>query len=250
MRARISSGLSGAALVAVARVMPWRALSSRRNSAATVRQLMDPAAPEHQPIRLRTGLLTDLAEDGLAPSPSRDSSGAAGLASIRPTSLVGRDARGRVELGPPRLDRVVTHGHLEGGLGVAAWRPVSSVGAISSSSRPTPAVLRNSSTRRRWRSSVIVSPTTLPAASRARSATSAADVGDRAGLLGLDLRRRPGRAGARAPRGSRRCPRHASPGRPSGRGPGSRSPRGEPRSAWRHARPPRSPDRDGPARRP
>ena len=49
VRARTSSAVSGAALVAVATVMPWRALSRRRNSAATLRQLLDPAAPEHQP---------------------------------------------------------------------------------------------------------------------------------------------------------------------------------------------------------
>src|SRR6185312_13440441 len=87
-----------------------------------------------------------------------------------PDALVGDDARGHVELGPPCLEGVVARGHLEGGLRVATCGRFPTSHQFFES--PTPDVFRNSSTRRRWRSSVIVSPRTLPAARRARSATS------------------------------------------------------------------------------
>ena len=50
----------------------------------------------------------------------RVSSGMAGLARARPMRSSADDRCGRVELLAPGLDRVVAHGHLEGGLGVAA----------------------------------------------------------------------------------------------------------------------------------
>ena len=96
---------------------------------------------------------------------------------------------GLVELAPPGVDRAVAQGDLEGGLRVASsgrgragHQPLASAPGVSR---------RNSSTRRRWRWSLIVSPTTRPAAARARSATSARRSDERALLLRLDVGGRP-----------------------------------------------------------
>ena len=127
-------------------------------------------------MRLSTGLLTDLAEDGLGHlGPRLERRRPGWPACARPRSSAD-DRRGRVELGAPRLDACRRAGRPRRRPRRSGARPCRggpSAVAISSSTRRRRSVRRNSSTRRRWRSSVIVSPTTLPAASRARSATSA-----------------------------------------------------------------------------
>ena len=135
------------------------------------RQLVDPAAPQHQPDQVEHGLADRRPEDATWPSRPRCSSGSAGW----PAS--GRRAR-RPRSPRPCRARSATPRRCR-----RAWpprrRPLRSGvqpslrRAISSSRPRRRTVSRNSSTSRRWRSSVIVSPTTLLAASRARSATSA-----------------------------------------------------------------------------
>ena len=232
--------------------MPWRALSRRRNSAATVGSCWIRPRRSISPIRLRTGLLTTLPKMDSRHLGRAISSGAAGFASIRPTSSSAAISPAASSSARHVCDRVVTHGHLEGGLGVAASSGVAGGHqslAISSSRRPcrrcsgiprrdAAGARRSWSPRRPCRPPAARGRRPRPGRPRSRGSSPPRSP------------RRPGRAGARAPRGSRRYPRHACPGRPSGHGPGSRSPRGAPRRAWRHARPPRCPDRDGPARRP
>ena len=71
-------------------------------------------------MRLSTGWLTDAPKMDFGHLDPRSRAARAGLASMRPTRSSATIARGRVELRAPRLDGVVAHGHLEGGLCVAA----------------------------------------------------------------------------------------------------------------------------------
>ena len=108
------------------------------------------------------------------------------------------ELHGQAKLRQPRVERPVAAGDLaaqprRSGAPRSSGRPSGGrlVGrAPPAAGPPTADSARNSSTRRRCRSLLIVSPTTRPAASRARSATSARRVGDRPDLLGLDLGRR------------------------------------------------------------
>ena len=168
-------------------VMPWRALSSRRNSAATRGSSLDPAAPEHQPDEVEDGPADGLAEDRighLGPRLERDGR----VGQHAPDALVGRDRRGVSSSVAPCLDRVVARGDLEGGLGVAACgRFASGHQFLEFFDPPDAGPRRNSSTRRRWRSSVIVSPTTLLGREEGQIGDLGPDVRDRARLLRLDL---------------------------------------------------------------
>src|SRR5690349_14397440 len=81
---------------------------------------------------------------------------------------------GEVKAARVCVERVVARGQLERGLGVAAPRGLGCPGHGRAAYFAVPEVgsARNSSTRRRWRWSVMVSRTTRPAAWRASSATS------------------------------------------------------------------------------
>ena len=139
-------------------------------------------------MRLRAGRLTVLPKIGSAIS-VRVSSATAGLASgARPSRprrsrQRRRDRRARSRrcrrAGRPR--RRPRHS------GARRCRVRPSASAISCWIRRCRSSRRNSSTRRRWRSSVIVSPTTLPAASEGQVGDLGPDVRDGARLLGLDL---------------------------------------------------------------
>ena len=94
-----------------------------------------------------------------------------GLASARPTRSSATIAAAASSSARHASTVVVAHGHLEGRLGVAARGRLST--SHQSDEPRTAEPSRNSSTRRRSRSLVMVSPTTRPAACRARSATSA-----------------------------------------------------------------------------
>src|SRR5215204_4557169 len=84
VRASSSAGVSSAAEVALARVMPWRWLSSRRNSAATRGSCSIRRRCNMSRIRLSTGRLTAF-ESAFSTSASRSSRATAGLDSMRAT---------------------------------------------------------------------------------------------------------------------------------------------------------------------
>ena len=152
------------------------------------RQLLDPTPPQQQLDEVLDGSATRCPRAARSTAADRWSMGMAGLDEGAHGSLVAEHGRGRVQLGPPRLERAVTLGDLEGGLRVAARAAVpSGHGQLLRSPPSVRRSARNSWTSRRWRSSVIDSPTTRPAAARARSATSPRSSRDGARLLRLDL---------------------------------------------------------------
>ena len=169
--ASTSSASRGAALVTVAWTMLLRWSSSRRNSAATrgscsIRPRLSRRSTRVQdrPAERGEHLLRDI-------EPLIERNRRVGEHTLE---LVGRGRLGRrVELLAPRLDGAVAQGDLEGGVREAAR------GTVPASHQPLvlpfgPELIsvRNSATRRRSRSVFSVSPTTLLAAWRARSATS------------------------------------------------------------------------------
>ena len=169
--------------------MPWRALSSRRNSAATRGSWSIRPRRSISPIRLRTGCPTTLPNDRLGHLDARLERDRR-VGEHAPDPLVGGDRRGGVELGPPRLDRVVTLGDLEGGLGVAARGRVAAGHQAARHQLfgpPTPDV----------RQELLDEPALalvghrladdLAGGEQREVGDLGPDVGDRAGLLGLDL---------------------------------------------------------------
>src|SRR3954469_2857385 len=135
------------------------------------RQVLDPAAAKQQPDEIGSShghAVPEQFVEGGRPALDRDR----WVGEYVERALIAGEARGNVEIGPPRFERAVTRRHLEGGFGVAACRSVSPSHQFLASPSCVEAA-RNSLTRRRCRSSVIDSPTTQLAAARARSATSA-----------------------------------------------------------------------------
>ena len=233
VRARTSSGVSGAALVAVAWVMPWRRSSRRRNSAATRGSSSIRPRRSSSRIEVRDACAGDAVPEQLGRRRS--------AASLERDGRVGEDVEGplvaqrgccHIELGAPTT-RACRH----------AWPPRRRprrngarrcFGEPSVRSRSPSCVggaSRNSSTSRRCRSSVIVSPTTRPAAAQRQVGDLGAQLADGALLLGLDLGGRALAHPLELLTGRGDVGVAASPGRPSGRGPGCRSPRGAPRPA-------------------
>src|SRR5258706_3756141 len=133
-------------------------------------QLLDPAAPDEQQDEVADGSAQrgeDLLSDGHALLERDRRVGEDAL------QLAGRRGRGGgLELLAPRIDRTVTQGDLERGVGVAARGGVASGHQLLEPPAGPLVSARKSETRRFSRSPVMVSPTTLPAARRARSATS------------------------------------------------------------------------------
>src|SRR3954454_42533 len=134
-------------------------------------QVLDPAAAKQQPDEIGSSpghAVPEQFVEGGRPALDRDR----WVGEYVERALIAGEARGNVEIGPPRFERAVTRRHLEGGFGVAACSSVSPSHQFLASPSCVEAA-RNSLTRRPCRSSVIDSPTTRLAAARARSATSA-----------------------------------------------------------------------------
>ena len=153
--------------------MPCRSSSRRRNSAATRGSSSIRPRRSRSRTRFRTGpddALPRVPGQHLRPVLERDRPGWPGHARA---PVVGHDRGGGVELAPPGVERVVTHGHLEGGLGVAACAAVPSGHQffdVAGRTARGQELLRRAGADGR---SVIVSPTTRLGGPSARSATSA-----------------------------------------------------------------------------
>ena len=218
--------------------MPSRRSYRRRNSAATAGSSSIRPRRTSSCTRLRGAPVTASPSDRLGDR-RRAATATAGLASdAHDLRSASRARRPPPVASSQSLDGAVPLGDLEGGLGVApsgaarAWPSVVRPQFRSAAPVRGPATwARNSSTSRRSRSSFIVSPTTLPAARSARSATWRTDLAERPLALRVDLGDGLRRAAGRSPRVSRRRPGRASHRPAAGRGRGCRSPRDGPRPA-------------------
>ena len=181
--------------------------------------------------RLRTGWLRSANTRSAASI--RCSSGHRRVGERAHQRVVRRGGGGSVELATPDLDGPVAEPDLEGGLRVAARRGVAAGHQLAVSrrrpSRRAAARSRRGTPRRGAARGRVYRLADDPAGrGEGEVGDLAAELGDRALLLGVDLGGRALAQPLELGLASRRCPRRASPGRPSGRGPGCRSPRGEP----------------------
>ena len=166
-----SSASSGAALVAVAWVDSLALVVEPGEFERNAWQLLDPAATQQEQHEV-ADRLAELAEDLLGSvDPLVERGRRIGEDRLQPAGP--QRGGGEIEFATPGIQRVVPEGDLEGGFGESAWSRVPAGHQLAEPPVGPLVSARNSDTSRRSRSLVRVSPTTLPAARRARSATSA-----------------------------------------------------------------------------